>query len=440
MRKFRCLALSVGALCLMLVFAGTSLGLSLGAGGREPAKQERGDAPDGRPTGYGPIGMFPSLEKSNGARAAKSSTVGLGRRANKERNARLVNRDPFDDGVTVDLSSCEQSEAFLIVNKKQIKTAGKAYVNLFFDWDRNGKWGGKPRACGRKRVAEWAVKNFSIDLSRQTRAQEVYRVPLRAGPSGRPVWYRAILSLDQRWRNGQGAGAFRSGEVEDYVTEGMSTYSCRSRSLAHGTTKVFKITRARRAPKITGSNLVDTTPGFVDGSLADDGIRRIERFSLTEYTYTSNQVHFDGPRRVPDRFKVSITNARGKTLTITCRVTVLHGPSSTPGEVEDELILKLVHGSPIPGAVQTLFWCLTVTAPASASLSVDWFLGGSTSVFTNQQLTLTKTGKAQLNINTPIFETGPTSVAADATATVNGTTVTGHVAGTFDAKGATACP
>ena len=43
-----------------------------------------GDAPDKRPTGYGPQGEFPSLRASDGARAADTSYVFLGKDVTRE--------------------------------------------------------------------------------------------------------------------------------------------------------------------------------------------------------------------------------------------------------------------------------------------------------------------------------------------------------------------
>lgn len=184
-----------------------ALALGLAAG-------DFGDAPDKRATGYragAPIGRFPSLLASNGARSADIATAWLGPRVDTEGDARLVNRDRFDDGVAVRLKACRKSTAFVHVNVPPAGSRGTVFVNLLFDWNGDGTWGGLDRCA-----PEWAVRNFPIDLAAQGGAAKVYAISFPGGARNDELWYRTILSVEERLTEETGEGAFARGEVEDY--------------------------------------------------------------------------------------------------------------------------------------------------------------------------------------------------------------------------------
>jgi hypothetical protein len=85
------------------------------------------------------------------------------------------------------------------VTKPDTSATGSAYVNLLFDWSEDGQWSGKAGGCGARRTDEWTVRNFKIDLSKQTSRQAIYRISFRAGRIPHAMWYRAILTVDEPW-------------------------------------------------------------------------------------------------------------------------------------------------------------------------------------------------------------------------------------------------
>ena len=187
------------------------LAAALGAAVLAPAAgavPEFGDAPDGRMTGYlqgARVGGFPSLSANGGAHAIETRTAHLGTSVDREPDSHQVNRDAYDDGVTVALSPFGASTAIFEVERAPTAT-GVAYLNLFFDWNRNGRWGD---------ANEWVVQNQPITLGLlppRSRHTTFFRAhSLRDG-----VWYRAILTVNEQWKNASAAGSFAAGEVEDY--------------------------------------------------------------------------------------------------------------------------------------------------------------------------------------------------------------------------------
>lgn len=175
-----------------------------------------GDAPDGKPTyyaaGFAQTGNFPTLRASNGARVKKVSEVWLGNLVDKELDANLVNNDAGDDGISLNLHACAKSTAkFFVHVARPKKISGTVYLNLFVDWNKDGKWGGNDGCAD-----EWAVKNFPVDLAKQTSAIAVYVPEFMAGKDVAAAWYRAVVTEDEKMAFETGTGIFHAGEVEDY--------------------------------------------------------------------------------------------------------------------------------------------------------------------------------------------------------------------------------
>lgn len=168
-----------------------------------------GDAPDGKAAG-----KFPSLLKSDGARAKRTDQVWLGQAVTMETDSKQVNLDENDDGFKFELDSCTVSKAYFFVHlKNPVEASGTAYLNLYADWNKDGQWQGDD-GC----APEWAVRNFSVDLSRKRQEIAVYTPEFTAGKNIQDLWYRAVVSLDQQM-NEAAKGEFESGEVEDYSLE-----------------------------------------------------------------------------------------------------------------------------------------------------------------------------------------------------------------------------
>ena len=156
------------------------------------------------------IGKFPSLLGSDGARAIDTDVVWLGELRDKEDNSKQVDVDN-DDGVSADFKSCASSPVTFEVHlKKPGETSGIGYLNLFADWNRDGQWSGSDECA-----AEWALQNFPIDLAKQTDPIQSYIVPVPTGKETN-VWYRAVVSYDEKLTRSDGGGEFSAGEVEDY--------------------------------------------------------------------------------------------------------------------------------------------------------------------------------------------------------------------------------
>ena len=187
------------------------------------ALDDYGDAPDGGPAGYGNgvVAHFPSLARSNGARHTKWGPLVLGRGVSSETDSRQVDNDPFDDGFAAQLEPCRVSHVEFAVNAAGLPAAlrtarHKAYLNAWFDFNRDGRWAGSS-GCGGRHASEWGVKNVAISLaSFAVKPIQVVQVDVLAGPTTKQIWERATITLDQRAKLRGGRGKFRYGETEDY--------------------------------------------------------------------------------------------------------------------------------------------------------------------------------------------------------------------------------
>lgn len=93
-----------------------------------------------------------------------------------------------------------------------------AYVNVLFDWDRSGTWGGPSFNCGANTVTEWAVRNVPIGPGYTGGLQPFLGgQPLALGAEGF-VWVRFTISESGLQRTDwDGQGSFLFGESEDYL-------------------------------------------------------------------------------------------------------------------------------------------------------------------------------------------------------------------------------
>lgn len=252
-----------------------------------------GDAPDGQPTGYGAggsaVGRFPSLLASNGARAADVS-VKLGPGVDVEADALVVNRDRFDDGVrSAALAPCRTNTMRVTVVVPAPAPAANAFLNMYFDWNRNGRWGGAD-AC----APEWAVRNFRIDLSAQTALSQEYAVQMPAGLFT-DVWFRVTLSVGQPRTDETGAGQFARGEVEDYpprVTGQRFGATCVPKKLAlfHGKAGNFQIVPLPGSAPILSSQLSQAQP-------ANTPWYRITKNNMPPHSFRFRSKKVDPPTR-----------------------------------------------------------------------------------------------------------------------------------------------
>ena len=309
----------LAALILGLFFNGTYL--------LAESKYDFGDAPDGTSTG-----SFPSKLVSDGARVSVTSSVWLGNGVDKENDAKLINGDSYDDGVDADLKSCQTSKAKVLVSVKNPgKMEGTAYLNIFFDWNKDGAWSGADDCAD-----EWAVRNFPIDLSAQDKAMEVYIPEFTAGKTVKDVWYRAILTKDERltYENQNGQGSFQKGEVEDYgpVIKASKKFGavCKPDLLIikHGKEGTFRIKKKPNSVALADAYLANSVwPKTAARKIWDTGL---------SFVYESKQV--DPPKRVVwETVPVKVKFA-GKTATkiVNCQAAVVHGSlAATPQDIGD---------------------------------------------------------------------------------------------------------
>ena len=304
-----------------------------------------GDAPDGIAVG-GLAGRFPSLASSGGAQAGDSTYVLLGRGVDEEADSDQVDRDRFDDGVAISrLVSCGPSALVVVVTApaRGEQPRGTAFLNVFFDWDRDGRWAGTDGSCGR-RVSEWGVRNARIDLSKQGFSR-VYRIPFPAGRGLDGFWYRAILSLDEPWRNANGAGAFASGEVEDHLVRPKKPPDNKGKTtgadclaffpIVHGRQGVLSIRRkpGATAPILSARLSADTQGVNADGSKAVSPQRVITRLpGLGRFAYRSTQRHaiLKSPPAVAERIRFEVRFSGVGNVApffvrvVSCDITVIH--------------------------------------------------------------------------------------------------------------------
>ncbi|MBN2357507.1 T9SS type A sorting domain-containing protein [candidate division KSB1 bacterium] len=91
------------------------------------------------------------------------------------------------------------------------------YINVLFDWDQNGQWGGGLFCPGGSIAAEHAVVNLRVPAGSTDRMSSLRPPDLKIGPLSGFVWARFVISetpVDARW---DGSGAFVNGETEDYL-------------------------------------------------------------------------------------------------------------------------------------------------------------------------------------------------------------------------------
>lgn len=288
-----------------------------------------GDAPDGGATGYSnpgaAIGSFPSKLASNGARAVDINQLWLGQAVDKDTDSKQVNHDLGDDGVRVNFNSCAASSAsFYVAEKTPGKLTGKAYLNLYVDWNKDGKWSGSD-AC----ADEWAVKNYPVDLANINQSFNAISTEFPGGKEIKDLWYRATISYDQQLAS-DARGEIKIGEVEDYgpgIPENDSFYDafCNPDPLKinHGGQGAMTVVNSFwSTATITG---IDLPNGFT----AVNGNRNVS-IKGGQVIYQSKKV--DPPKRVvADPVSIRVDYGKEASIVIICWVEVKHDePTPTP--------------------------------------------------------------------------------------------------------------
>jgi hypothetical protein len=228
--------LSLGSLFAMGLIAAVAALLAISAQAQGATQLDYGDAPDGASAGYSiaVTGEFPSLLASSGPRHRSSGpSLGVGR--DGEGDSKQVNRDRFDDGVSLErLGRCKTSVLTVLIDTRRIPERllrkRDLYLNSWFDWDRSGVWG-ETNGCPNAeplRNNEWAIVNQRISgkafLKERVRA---FSIKFKAGLHSQEFWTRVSLTLGQKLpidaasRSGGATDSpYAYGETEDYLIRG----------------------------------------------------------------------------------------------------------------------------------------------------------------------------------------------------------------------------
>jgi hypothetical protein len=230
------------SLSLTVACAGVDFGEFASNAQNQNHAQDFGDAPDGLSSGYDVniTAGFPSRLSSNGAHHEDSSRVALGMLSedgvwpatvetdatdtadadgvqNIDEEPGEANNDERDNGLfTLVFGDDEEATLEYAVTAAADATPGTYYVNVLFDWNKDGVWDGQD-ANG---AQEWAVKNDEVTIMPGKTLNQ--RSPIfTTGVDAQPVWVRVTLSdtpvdaaaFPDGW---DGTGAFAQGETEDY--------------------------------------------------------------------------------------------------------------------------------------------------------------------------------------------------------------------------------
>jgi len=147
--------------------------------------------------------------------------------------ADLPDRDGADDAVIFPLSLAQCGWATFDYLVNVIDPGTDLWVNVWFDWNRDGDWDDDSNTdpalgCGKRLVSEWAVQNQYLFNLPAGLNQITTRAFLAWHPQHGPkkIWMRITLS-EQPWKGGEtpsklgngGSGpqpGYNFGETEDY--------------------------------------------------------------------------------------------------------------------------------------------------------------------------------------------------------------------------------
>lgn len=121
----------------------------------------------------------------------------------------IANQDGHDDGLImpVNLIPGATNTVEFQVTTAVAAPIGLRYVNILFDWNQDGRWGGN----------EWAVRNQHVDVL-PGNSRLITSTPFMAGTTTGGCWMRMTLTRqpieDTNW---EGSGSFEYGETEDYL-------------------------------------------------------------------------------------------------------------------------------------------------------------------------------------------------------------------------------
>lgn len=139
-----------------------------------------------------------------------------------------ADQDGADDGVNLPstLPHCEFVTIPVVINVPSPQTV-PAYLNLWFDWERDGTWSQRvaPKCNNGAEAPDWVVKDKQVSLIEQGLQTVEVRVQVWNPNPSKPMWVRATLSEQQApASDGRGpTSGYQFGETEDYLWPGEST-------------------------------------------------------------------------------------------------------------------------------------------------------------------------------------------------------------------------
>lgn len=303
-----------------------------------------GDAPDGVEAGYlsAPevIGLFPSLEASDGIRHTRAGRLRLGKKVDVEGDSRQVDRDKFDDGFATDLRPCKQSDYVFIVDARRLpaglRTQGHTlFLNAWFDWNRDGDWFDES-SCESGGVFEDVIANFEVDMRRFANEPiQAIRLRAPAGTEVEDIWHRASITLDEPVApgaaRGTSTGLFTDGETEDYLPLPAEPFGANCSPnpafVEHGKAGMISFVYTG----VKGARFPDVHVASVEG-LSAAGIKMSSTSFLLGSAFFGGDpprgIRFETEKDKPDRTGVATVRFkfkdRGRTVQRDCLIYVLH--------------------------------------------------------------------------------------------------------------------
>lgn len=185
----------------------------------------------------GPLHQNPAGNGWLGAGVSRETDADIGPDADGPTNlnppANTPNLDRFDDGVpppnggAINLPQCARTQFRYIVTGAAVVAAPTNYVNVWFDWNRDGDWADVLTCMtptGGITVPEWAVQNQPVNV---VPGSVVWATPPFASfhPAGHSdVWMRISIAenpvplTSALPPDGRGPpNGYRYGETEDYI-------------------------------------------------------------------------------------------------------------------------------------------------------------------------------------------------------------------------------
>jgi hypothetical protein len=138
-------------------------------------------------------------------------------------------RDRGDDGVAlpVSIDHCQTADLQFTVAVPESAPEVEWFVNVWFDWDRDGAWGDVLVCDSGRSAPEWAVRNLSLGTL-EPGPHTIYTpfLPHNLDPQ-RPMWMRITLSdSPSDYADGGGPSTgYDYGETEDYYLTSFQEWS-----------------------------------------------------------------------------------------------------------------------------------------------------------------------------------------------------------------------